>query len=178
MMFITALPTTQRMELLQRAYVHAVAANAGASVSRPDPDNGTDLCISPVQLLPNGKYRSTGFQLYCQLKATTTCEFVGDEVVYDMDVDAYNKLIEWEGVSPCILVLYCMPRAEDDWLGLSSTELTLRHCCYWLHLKGSSTGNTSTIRIKIPQANVFNSDSVARLLDCVRQQCGSTSYDL
>lgn len=178
MMFVTAQPTAQRMELLQRAYVHAVAASAGASVSRPDPDNGADLCISSVQLLSNGKFRNTGFQLYCQLKATTTCEFVGDKVVYDMDADAYNKLVEWEGVSPCILVLYCMPRVEGDWLGLSTTELTLRHCCYWLYLKDKSTSNSSTIRVKIPQANVFDSDSVASLLSKVRQQCESTSYDL
>ncbi|MCB0200806.1 MAG: DUF4365 domain-containing protein [Anaerolineae bacterium] len=177
-MLETTLPPTQRMELLQRAYVHAVVAHAGASAFRPEPDNGADLGISPVKRMPNGKYCNTGFQLYCQLKSTTAFQYVGDEVIYDMEPQAYNKLVEWEGVSPCILVLYCMPRAEGDWLGLSETELTLRHCCYWLHLQGTSTSNTSTIRVKIPQENIFDSESIARLLKTIREQSGSINYDL
>jgi hypothetical protein len=50
-----------------------------------------------------------------------------------------------------------MPEDEALWLDQSPEELTLRHCAYWLSLKGyPPTPNTTTVRVSIPLANVFS----------------------
>lgn len=64
-----------------------------------------------------------------------------------------------------ILVVLVMPEDEALWLSQSPEELVLRHCAYWLSLKGCPpTTNTTTLRVAIPLANVF---SPAALRDIV-----------
>jgi hypothetical protein len=51
------------------------------------------------------------------------------------------------------------------WLSQTSEELTLRHCAYWISLKGHpSTTATSTIRVTIPLTNIFSVEEVSRLM--------------
>jgi DNA primase len=60
---------------------------------------------------------------------------------------------------------------EAEWLSQSAEALTLRHCAYWMSLRGfPSTTATSTIRIPIPLANRFSVDAVQRLMQRVAER--------
>lgn len=155
-------------EQLSRAYVTAIAAKAGATVSKPDLDYGIDATVQFVRQLPSGKFQPTGFVFHCQLKATTTCAMEDGYVVYDMEADAYNKLANWEGNSPCILILLRLPEEEHDWLLLNEEQLLLRNCCYWMHITDPPSDNSSSCRIRIPRQQVFTPEVVAELLEKVR----------
>ena len=165
-----SMPSEHMKERLSVAYVRAVTARAGAKFTENNaPEYGVDGFIREVSKLPSGKYTGTGYLFHFQLKATTTCELKDDCVVYDMEVNAYNKLAQWKGISPCILVLFRLPEDPTEWLKLDEDQLLLRNCCYWEHVTGPPSPNTRSQRVKIPRAQTFTPDVVAELLERVEQ---------
>lgn len=166
------IPLSHMKERLSVAYVKAVIAKAGAISMGPDGiEYGTDVVARKVKVLPNGKYSGTGWPLHCQLKATTTWIEKNQDIVYDLSVDAYNKLASWEG-SPCILVLFRLPKDSSEWLKLDENSLELRNCCYWTHLKGTPSTNRSSVRITIPRNQLFSPKAVSNLLDKISANHG------
>lgn len=159
-----AIPLTHVEEDLQIAYTQAVVAKAGAVFDPPGHDYGTDGTIWEVQTLPSGKCTKTGSHIVCQLKATINCSLGADYVVYDMDPKAYNKLANWQGPTPVILVLFRLPRDPEQWLELDEEQLLLKNCCYWTRILEPPTTHSSSIRITIPREQVFNPDAVVDLL--------------
>lgn len=161
------LPISHIKERLSVAYVRTVTAKAGAMFLTSDgTEYGTDAIIQKVKLLPNGKYTASGWSFNCQLKATTDWIENKNEIIYDIEADAYNKLVCWEG-TPCILILYRLPKDDTNWLLLDENVLQLRSCCYWIHLIGLPSSNKSTVRIQIPRSQLFCPESVNYLLDTV-----------
>jgi len=166
------IPISHMKERLSVAYVRTVTAKAGATFLTTDgTEYGTDASIQRVNLLPNGRYTGTGWTLHCQLKSTTTWSVGDDKIIYDMEVDAYNKLVCWEG-SPCILVLFRLPKNEEEWVNLDELKLELRNCCYWTHLVGEPSTNLRTTRIEIPRTQLFNPDAVNYLLNRLADRPG------
>jgi len=165
------IPLEHMKERLNFAYVHAVVAKAGATCQPYSDDYGIDARISAIKQKPNGKFGPTAVGFECQLKATTTWEFKDENIVYDLDADAYNNLVELEDRFG-ILILYRLPKDADPdaWLKVSEDVLSMRHCCYWKLLTGEITPNTSTKRIWIPKQQLFDSQAVTKLLDQVRQR--------
>lgn len=162
------IPPDHIKERLSNAYVSAVVARAGATFTPKHPEYGTDAYIQSVTQLPSGKYAPTGHLFLCQLKATTTSELEDDYVVYDMEVQAYNKLANWEGTAPCILVLFRLPKNPEEWLTLDEEQLLLKRCCYWLHITGPPSTNESSQRIRIPRTQMFTPEAVTELLEKVK----------
>lgn len=165
-----ALPLDHIKERLSNAYASAVAARAGATFQPKHPEYGDDAFIQEVRRLPNGKYQATGWGFWCQLKATTTSELKDDHVVYDMEVEAYNKLARWRGAAPCILVLFRLPKNPDEWLTLDEEQLLLKRCCYWMHITGPPSTNEFSQRIRIPRTQMFTPEAVAELLEKVKRE--------
>lgn len=165
------IPITHMKERLSVAYVRAVTARAGAQFTETEhPEYGNDAFINEVRELPNGRL-APGFLFHCQIKSTTDWEVRQDLIVYDMEADAYNKLVQWEG-GPCILVLYKLPKNDAEWLFNDEDCLHLRNCCYWEHLVGNPKTNTSTVRITIPRRHLFDSVAVNDLLQTIRANQG------
>ena len=90
------------------------------------------------------------------------------EVIYDMDAEAFNKIVTYEG-GVCILILCCLPKNPAEWLLLSEEQLILRRCCYWTQLGEEPTTNVSTRRISLPRAQLFTPQAVQELLERRRQ---------
>ncbi len=161
---------SHRQEAVSRAYVQAIAAQAGVLCSKPDPDYGIDLSLRAVERR-DGRHYDTSVQLDLQLKSSTRATVTEAAVSYDLEVDTYNDLRGVEGSSPRILVLLVLPAAEQDWVSQSPAELTLRRCAYWLSLRGRpATAATSTIRVSIPLLNVFSAEAVRTLLQLVKEK--------
>jgi hypothetical protein len=170
------IPLSHMKERLSVAYVRTVVARAGAQFIPEDgTEYGTDAIIRKVQLLPNGNYASTSWGFDCQIKATTNWIEEREHLVYDMKVEAYNKLITHLGSTSCILILFRLPINEADWLRLDEESLLLKNCCYWMYLEGQRSSNKSTVRIRIPRKHLFTPDSVNNLLDRITANHGKLS---
>lgn len=155
---------------MSRAYVRAVAARAGIICCDAGPDLGVDLFLRAVEVRDQ-QYWDSGPQLDVQLKSTTRAELHAGEVVYDLELRAYDLLRQQMVCRPCILVLLVLPEEEAQWLTQSPEELVLRRCAFWLSLRGASpTTNLTTVRITIPRRNVFSAEALGRLLDEARRE--------
>ena len=141
-------------EELSKAYVRAVVYNAGFSLSMPEKDYyGIDGTID------NPNRRGVN-RVDFQLKSATDYTLRADDIAYDLRVEDYNRLILDDDV-PRVLILFLMPENRDEWLAQSPDELCLRKCAYWLSLMGEPpVTNTSTKRVFVPPANVFNRDGL------------------
>jgi len=164
------LTRNHRQEALCRAYIHAVAAQAGLGYSIPTPDYGIDLCLRTI--VSRGNRRTDGgIQLDIQAKSTTRAGIGDTEVAYDLGVEAYNDLRETEVQCPRILVVLVLPTAEAQWLNQSPDELTLRHCAYWVSLRGRPpTDAVRTVRVFLPLANVFSVTAVQAIMQRISER--------
>src|SRR5262249_43254151 len=148
-------------ESLSRAFAHALCGVAGINLELGDRayDYGIDGTFHPVS--DGSTLIETGFPVDFQLKSTVNWEEAGDEIIYDLEANAYNKLVSRHpnGV-PYILVLLCLPRARDQWLVSTTQEMALRHCCYWIKLTGEPTKNVRSQRIFIPRSNLLTPDGL------------------
>jgi hypothetical protein len=154
-----------RQEAFSRAYVHAVAAQAGVLCSKPDPDYGIDLSLREVEVRGRRLW-DTGVQVDLQLKSTTRASITATEVTHDLEVAAYNNLRVVPKGAPRILVLVVLPDNEEEWLNQSASELCMRRCAYWTSLEGApETTAKVTRRITIATTNVFSADAITNLLE-------------
>ena len=147
-------------EQLSRAYTRAVIFRAGFRLSNPEvDDHGIDgTVVDPDRRGVN--------RLDFQLKATTLYQMTNDNVVYDLRVEDYNRLIIDDDV-PRILILFIMHNDDTRWLVQNEDELCLRKCAYWVSLMAMTRStNSSTVRVYVPVANVFDQDG---LRDMFRQ---------
>ena len=95
-----------------------------------------------------------------QLKATTRYQIRDANIIYDLRVEDYNRLVQDDDL-PRVLILFVMPDDDSEWLAQSPDELCLRQCAYWDCLMGRApSGNSSTVRVSIPIANVFDQDGL------------------
>ena len=149
-------------EAFSRAYVAAVAAGAGYTLSAQDFDrDGVD-----VQVRAGGNMRPS---LDIQLKATVQLDQSKENVVrYPLRRRNYDLLRE-ETMVPRILVVLDLPKEESQWVSISSEELVLRRCAYWADIKGfPETDNKSSVTITIGKNNRFDIPNLKDLMDRAR----------
>ncbi len=160
------IPVQSIEERLSVSYVTAVVSRAGFSFELIPQDYGVDLSIRRVSKF-KGTLMDIGVALDCQLKATVNWDSSASSIIYDMQADAYNKLVfrRQNSSIPCILILYCLPRDDTQWLTIDENQMNLRKCCYWIQLDSEYTKNSSTIRITIPKDNRFCPDTILRVVD-------------
>lgn len=163
------IPSEHMKERLSIAYISAVAAKAGVACRiTTAPEYGTDLHLVKINHI-NGKFVDTGWILNCQVKSTSNWEFQSNQIAYDMETDAFNKLAEWDGSTPCILVLFCLPKVSDKWLTVDENELIMKNCCYWIKINEPPTTNKSKKRVFVPRSQLLTPNTINDLLEQVRQ---------
>jgi Domain of unknown function (DUF4365) len=157
-----------RQEALCRAYVRAIAAQAGLICSEPEEDYGIDLCLRAIRRR-GPRLADVGAQLDLQLKSTTRARVSDSEVLFDLETKTYDDLRETGDNVPRILVVLVMPVDESRWISQSPEELVLRGGAYWLSLEGyPSTKAARTVRITIPRSQVFSVQAVLGLMASLR----------
>jgi hypothetical protein len=158
----------QRQEALSRAYVQAIAAQAGLSHTPRATDYGIDLSLYVVARR-GSRYVETGMVLDVQVKSTTRAGIEPGAVVYDLDVKSYDDLRDPAAHNPRILVLVVFPRNSAEWLAQTEEGLTIRRCAYWLSLQGREpTRRGRTVRLRIPRGNVFSPAGLRGILEHLR----------
>ena len=157
------LSVQDREEALSRAYVRAVAAYAGYVTSECDFDrDGVDLRINA-----GGAMRPA---IDLQLKATINLAESRDGRYRFPLLRRNYVLLRDETQTPRLLVVLDLPKDEDQWMTMTTEEMVLRRCAYWLSLRGyPETDNTSSITVYIPRQNVLDVDSLRGLMERSRK---------
>lgn len=135
-------------EALSKAFLSAVAAKAGYVVSEPSLDrDGIDMVVEA-----GADFRP---KIAFQLKATTLLDKpeVSGNFRFPCPVKNYEKL-RLPTQTPRLLLVYKMPKDEEKWVEFLEDEAFLRHCAYWVSLKGKPQADQkTTITIDVPAVN-------------------------
>ena len=144
------------------AYVAATAAGAGFAVAKPSTDTGVDWSIM------SGRHPEfpSDPKIDVQVKTSHNGYLDGDEVVFEIEVEDYRKLIK-RSQTPRILVGVIVPFKEQFWVRASHAHLLLRRCAYWVNLSNwPDTTNSSTLTLRWSKHQVF---SPKQLVDMMRR---------
>ncbi len=158
-------------ESLCKAYLTAVAAIARQQISwGAEHDYGVDGSFRLVASR-SGRLHETGISFDFQAKTSIGWEIEGNEIKYDLEVNAFNDLVERASLPravPCFLILYCLPPDITNWFNHEEEKSILQRCAYYAKLEGNLTANRETKRIRIPRTNHFNATTVNTLLENVK----------
>lgn len=152
-------------EALSKAYIYAIAARAGATVSIRDYDYGIDVSFHEIVEI-DGDRIECGATFNSQLKASTHWNMDTTSVIYDIKADAYNRLvtIKNKATVPCILILMCLPKDPVEWHTICEEYLLIRKCCYWFNWQiDTKTLNSQSVRIHIPRDQLFTPEALTAL---------------
>lgn len=154
---------THKQEAFSRAYIRAVSAVAGCAVSVPEPDH--DKLDFTIYSRHRGTVKTkpkVDIQAKCQLKPAGT---LADPIPYVLDLETYDNLRDPMVSDPRILVLVIVPQDENEWLEQSEEEMSLKHCGYWLSLKGAAESTNSTSQtVYIPKQNILSPDCLTEMM--------------
>jgi hypothetical protein len=162
----------QRKEQFSYAYLYAIASAAGYSfqiATRPMDFDGIDVILAGGSGQGIIRYPRLEIQVKC-----TSLDLMSEDVIrYPLAIKSYDDLRVENIQTPRILVIVVVPDTLDQWLTHSQQELCLRHCGYWLSLRGQpSTPNQATITVPIPRQNIFDVNGLSTLMQ--RIEAGET----
>jgi hypothetical protein len=158
---------SHQQEEFSRAYVYAVAAAAGFKYSpAPTPDDDSvDVVVSARGL--RGTSRSPRLDIQCKCRLGVPG---GDPIAYALKQKNYDDLRHTDYVVPRILVVLFVPEAENEWTTHTERDLTLRHCAYWVSLRGlPETANEHTTTVFLPRQNSFSVAGLTAIMDRIGQ---------
>ncbi len=158
---------SQQKEQFSNAYLQAVAAVAGYSLYKPSvDDDSVDWGI--VAKGGTGRIRSPRLEL--QLKCTSR-DVIGDrDIRYPLNLKNYDDLRMPDFAIPRVLVVVLVPKNLSDWLKQSPEELCMKHCGYWVSLRGMSTKqNTATVTVSLPRSNQFTVTALQSIMELISQ---------
>lgn len=164
-----------RKETLSIAYVQSLAGKAGLIIEcgKGSFDYGVDGRFSLVKIYENSDERfESGLPLLFQLKSSSNYAMKQDFVSFTMKTNAYNKIIERNNSisQKLILIAFCMPKNEDEWLDVTEERLVIKNACYWYEiLDKDKKPEDSTIALKIPRTNLFTPAKLKELMDKVQK---------
>ena len=145
------------------AYIRAIAALAGFYVDEPQVDRSS---IDGVLRADFGR----GPRIEFQAKATSQDILRENHLAFPLPIGNYKDLSQ-DAMIPRILIVVLMPQEWAQWLYQTSSKLCLRHCAYWLSLKGQPpVPNTTSVTVHIPVNNIFGSEQLAALMEKVERR--------
>lgn len=144
---------TKRQDQFSVAYIRAVAAAAGCTISVPEVDDDKiDIIVSSRA---RGK-RHTKPKLDLQIKSVTSGPAVKETFSYSVDVDTYDALRDTMCAIPRLLVVVLLPRNYQLWMSQSHDNLTMQHCGYWHSLLGArDIRPAASTAVQISRDNIF-----------------------
>jgi hypothetical protein len=151
-----------KKEQFSISYVRAVASVAGFAAYKLEvDDDSVDLGLAASGEM--GTVRSP--KLDMQVKCTSR-EIMGNEsLAFPLTVKNYNDLRPENVLVPRILIVALVPNDLVDWLAHSEEELLMRHCAYWMSLRGmGETDNQENITVHLPRNNQFTVEALTGIM--------------
>ncbi|MBF0606482.1 MAG: DUF4365 domain-containing protein [Candidatus Magnetobacterium sp. LHC-1] len=153
----------QQKEQFSIAYARAVVAAAGFICYTYDIDvDSIDIGISGI----GGVGTAKSPKIEIQLKCTARDIMFSDGVRYPLKIKNYNELRGEDYPIPRLLVVVVVPEDINEWLLHSEDELSMRHCGYWMSLRGfPETDNKETITVTLPRTQQFNVNDLCQIME-------------
>ncbi|MFJ2632733.1 DUF4365 domain-containing protein [Streptomyces sp. NPDC087422] len=157
---------TALMEQLQEGYVASVAATAGCAMEHVRRDiYGMDaLLVRPAS--ETGKQEVS---VFAQLKNTTTIlpDPAKASFSYQFKKREYFDRLAMDRRDPqAILIVMATSYRQAEWTNASHERLEVKHCCYWLSLKGENArAGVESPTVRIPTKNIFDAAALTTILD-------------
>lgn len=158
------LTLTAAQEQFSKAFVMAVASRAGCAAAEPRPDDDSIDWTLSCRLTPRRP------KLDLQVKSVSKPSDAEASIRYPLKRKNYDELVPTELLAPRLLVLVVVPAQPSEWLSMSSDSLVLRHCAYWVSLRGlPPTDNEWSVTVEVPRANLFDVAALTRLMQAINE---------
>jgi hypothetical protein len=158
------LPFTHLIDELATAYVQAITAAAGATIS-VSRDYGVDGTLKRIVKTEDGRYIETGYPVDFQLKGTTLSSEILDVIRFDLKTRNYDLIVTRpETAVPYYLFLVCFGMETQHWIVSDNDKLILNASAFWWKQSGVATKNTASVRIEIPNENRLTSAAIGEML--------------
>lgn len=165
----TLLSPEKRKDGIGKAFLSAIAANAGYVIQEIDQSNDYGVDFEIRRLVRRGsEIRDNGPIADIQLK--TTCNWDDsdpDSIIYDLEAKNYNDMTDRnaEGLPPIILAVLCLEKDAQSWVTVGEIGILLRNTMYWyITDETQNTQNSATTRIRIPKENLLTSSALDQLI--------------
>jgi hypothetical protein len=161
---------TKRICRIGEGCLYSSVSSAGffLKTTRLEDDYGVDFEILKIENV-HGRSLPTYPHFLIQLKSTTNWEKnKNNEIVYDLEVDAYNLMTfhNKDNYKKLIIVLMCLDKNENNQCCFENEQIIFQNSLYWFYTnKRRKSKNKNTVRIKIPSAQLFNKDSILELIN-------------
>lgn len=158
---------TARKERFNRAYVGALAAQAGINSATPEVDNDSIDIMFIGKDFP-GLIREP--QICFQLKCTHQDLRVGDNIRFPLSRKNYDDLRDVRVGVPRYLAVLEVPENCDDWSHHIDEGTLLKSRCYWVSLKGLPDVDQESITVSVPLVQRLTSAALAELLSLASER--------
>jgi hypothetical protein len=154
---------------LSYAYLHAVAAMAGAScttVTRHQDNRGVDALLTAWIELQNGDTQEVDLKI--QLKATTKEPVEqNDRLSYSLQgINRYDDLRAETITTQRLLVVLFLPKESTDRLSCSAEQLVLKKAAYWVSLCGAPPSDNDTAQtVYLPKTQRLTPESLITVFE-------------
>ena len=107
-----------------------------------------------------------------QLKATfQELPEKGGAISFPLAVAQYDRLRSAKLTNPRILVVFQMPREQNEWLRVSAEALVARKCAYWVSLRGAdAVVGQKEKTVYLPTTNLLTPESLRTLMATFSRQ--------
>lgn len=160
--------TEQNIESeLSYAYLHAIASRGGIiceCAQRHTDEAGVDAVLRVKGELAHDSIL-TQFTVEVQLKATKIDPIEQDgKYSHSLKRKNYDELSSTNTGAPRLLVVFFLPKDDNEWLIHSEDCLVARRCAYWVSLRGAPETDQGSKTIYIPKENVLSVESLKKLM--------------
>ncbi len=150
------LSENDQKERLSLAYIAALAANGGYTISLRDLDRDSiDLTVHSR----TSRYAAVAFQL----KATSSPDWAEDELHFQLGAKNFNEL-ECLRQTPAVLAVMVLPTETDRRLEIDDQQLILRQCVWWVSLRGLGQITQGSRQVCLPKSNLLTVDTLRSLI--------------
>lgn len=153
----------QKKEQFNRAYITAIAAQAGINHSKHEVDDDS-IDIELIGKGFIGKLRNP--RLEVQLKCTSRDLITDGFIKFPLSKKNYDDLRATNVSAPRYLMVLIVPDDHTLWIEHNDDEMLMRHSCYWISIRNypESTNQTS-ITVDIPVTQKVTHETLKHLLE-------------
>ena len=153
----------QQKEQFSVAYLSVIVAAAGYNLYQPRVDNDSvDWEIATRRSEQLTRRPRVDVQLKCTARPSP---FEGEAIRFPLKLKNYEDLRDDLMMVPRILVVILVPQEARHWVEQSEEELALRHCGYWVSLRGLPlTGNRGTVTVPVPRSQQFTVEALQAMM--------------
>ncbi len=152
----------KQKEQFNRAYVRAIAAQAGFNPSELEvDDDSVDLELSGRGF--TGVLRNPKVQF--QLKCTSQDLISGDVIKFPLSRKNYDDLRGTDVLCPRYLAVLLVPDDPAYWVEHHQEHMSMHNACFYVSLRDQpSTTNSSTVTVDVPMNQRLTTDSLMHLM--------------